>query len=110
MRIFCDNCTSPVLAETLNGFVTHRRHDAIHIRDLRCGRHASDIEWIEYLASTGDDWLVVTGDMRIHRNKAERAAFRHHELKGVVLAKAYQKTPLHRLAAFMLWRWPDIED
>ncbi|MER2198094.1 PIN-like domain-containing protein [Methylobacterium brachiatum] len=109
MRVFFDNCTSPVLAETLNGYLRHRSDSASHIRDLPCGRHASDLDWMAYLAGTGDDWLVVTGDKRIHNNKAERAAFRQAGLKGLVLAAGYQKTPIHQQASFLIWRWPDID-
>lgn len=110
MRAFFDNCTSPTLAATIDGFVRHRAHGAVHIRDLPCGRHATDIEWIQYLASTGDDWLVITGDGRIQKNRAERLAFRQAGLRGFVLAPAYQKTPLHHQASFLLWRWLDVED
>jgi hypothetical protein len=72
VKIFFDNCTTPVLATTLNGFVTHRGHSAYHVADLPCGRSAADVEWIDLL---GDDrlvWMVVTGDDRIRKNKAER--------------------------------------
>jgi hypothetical protein len=53
--------------------------------------------------------MVVTGDDRIRRNKAARAAYRSAELSGFVLARAYQKTPMHKLVSFPLWRWPEME-
>ncbi|MER2267061.1 PIN-like domain-containing protein [Methylobacterium oxalidis] len=109
LRVFFDNNTSPVLAETVGGYLKHLGHRADHIRDLPCGRHASDIEWMEFLASTSDEWLTVTGDARIQKNKAERAAFRKAGLKGIVLANAYQKTPINRQASFLIWRWPEIQ-
>ncbi|MEE7458061.1 hypothetical protein MPAR168_20205 [Methylorubrum populi] len=109
MRVFFDNCTSPVLAESLGGYLRHRKDSAAHIRDLPCGRNASDLQWMAYLASTGDDWLVVTGDGRIRKNAAERAAYRQARLKGIVLAPAYQKTSINQQASFLIWRWPDID-
>jgi hypothetical protein len=45
----------------------------------------------------------------IRKNKAERAAFRSAELSGFVLTPAYQKTPMHQVASFLLWRWPEME-
>ena len=54
-------------------------------------------------------WVVVTGDNRILRNPAERAAFRSAGLRGFVLSPAYQKTPLHQCCSFLLWRWPEME-
>jgi hypothetical protein len=61
------------------------------------------------LRQSKEDWIVTTGDGRIERNKAERAAFRHATLKGFVLAPAYQKTPIHQTASILVWRWPDME-
>ena len=109
MNLFFDNCTSPVLASTLDGYVAHLGHSASHIRNLPCGPAADDLTWIDMLGTSKEDWIVITGDGRIERNKAERAAFRQAMLKGIVLAPAYQKTPLHQTASILVWRWPDIE-
>ncbi|KXV27987.1 PIN-like domain-containing protein [Gluconobacter japonicus] len=109
MKVFFDNCTSPVLAETLNGFLHHRNHSATHIRDLPCGRHASDVEWMSFLQNESNDWIVITGDGRIQKNRAERVVFRQAKLRGFVLAPGYQKTPVHQIASNLIWRWPDIE-
>lgn len=53
--------------------------------------------------------MVITGDYRIQRNKAERAAYQQAKLFGFVLAPAYQKTPTHQIASLLLWRWPEME-
>ena len=98
MKILFDNCTSPILASTLNGFISARDHVAIHIRDAPCGRDATDEQWIAMLGSEQiKRWVVVTGDGRLSRNKPERVAFRSAGLFGFVLAPAYQKTPLHQV-------------
>jgi hypothetical protein len=109
VKVFFDNCTSPVLAATLDGFIRNDGHSAYHIKDLPCGRHATDLEWIEALARERGVWMVVTGDDRIRKNKATRAAYRAAGLSGFVLARAYQKTPMHKVASFILWRWPEME-
>jgi hypothetical protein len=68
------------------------------------------MEWIAMLASdTANHWVVITGDLRLSKNKAERAAFRAAGLFGFVLASAYQKIPLNQVASFLLWRWPEME-
>ena len=106
MRIFVDNCLSPVLASTLNGYVAHLGHDAVHVRDMPCGPHAPDVVWMADLRASGDD----TGDLRISRNRPERLAFRQANLKGIALAPGYQGFRVHQQVSMLLWRWPDIED
>lgn len=107
MNVLFDNCTSPVMASTLHGFVQHDGHRAIHLRQLPI-QHPTDIEWIEYISSAGEEWLVVTGDQRIRKNKAEAQAFRRARLRGVVLAASYQKTPMNRCCAVLIDQWPRL--
>ncbi len=98
-----------MLAETIQGFLVHKRQSAVHLRDLPCGRGATDIEWINFLRNSGDEWLVFTGDLRIQRTKAERLAYRQARLRGFVLAPAYQDFAANQQASRILWRWADIE-
>lgn len=109
MNVLFDNCTSPVMASTLHGFIDHDGHRAVHIRRLPL-KNPTDVEWIEHIASTGDEWLVITGDQRIRKNKAEALAFRRARLRGVVLAAAYQRTPMNRCCAVLIDQWPRLLD
>ena len=111
MKVLFDNCTQPVSASTLDGFISHSGHRAFHIKDIKelpRGRHSSDLEWIEFLRSSPDVWIFISGDGRILRNKAERAAVRAARLHGFIMEPAYQKTPEHQVAGMLVWRWPDI--
>ncbi|WP_132518122.1 hypothetical protein [Rhizobium sp. BK376] len=111
MKVFFDNCTSPVFASTLHGFIEHEGHAAAHIRDiagLPNGRNSKDVEWIDFLRKSNDRWIFVSGDGRILKNAAERAALRSAGLHGFILAPAYQKAPLHQVASVLIWRWPEI--
>jgi hypothetical protein len=76
--------------------------------DYGFAHNTADIEWIKRLGSE-QDWIVITGDQRIRKNHAERAAWVRAGLKGFVLARAYQKTPVNQVASVLLWRWPDME-
>jgi hypothetical protein len=112
LNVFFDNCTAPVLAATLDGFISHYGHRAFHIRDidgLERGRHSSDLEWIEFLKHAREDWLFISGDARLLKNGAERAALRSAGLHGFILASAYQKTEMNQVAATIVWQWPRIE-
>ncbi|MEQ9639516.1 MAG: hypothetical protein RIM84_05775 [Alphaproteobacteria bacterium] len=110
MKFFFDNCTSPVLASTFHGFVSHYGHAAVHIKDLPCGRDAPDVEWIRMLGTDEALWVIITGDDRIRRNRAEQTAFRVARLRGFVLHPSYNKTPMHEAASFLLWRWQGMKD
>jgi hypothetical protein len=109
VRVFFDNCTSPVLADTLNGFLKHRGHDAVHLRD-HFQADTPDIDWIRALADVKTTVVVITGDARIQKNKAERAAYRAAGLRGFVLNPAYHRTAQNITASVLIRRWPDIED
>ncbi len=113
MNFFFDNCTSPVLAETVGGFVRHLEQTACHIRDggtagLPVSRNATDAEWIAALGADPREWIVVTSDRRIGRVRAEREAFRRARLKGFLLDPAYQKMAVNEQASALLWRWPEL--
>jgi hypothetical protein len=111
VKIFFDNCTAPVFAETLNAFLRRDGHSAHHIgsiRDLPNGRSSKDIEWIDFLRRSPDVWIFVTGDGRVTKNPAERAALRGAGLHGFVLAPAYQTTPFNQVAATLIWKWPEL--
>lgn len=112
MRVFFDNCTPPWLALTLNGFISRQQHRAFHIKDVQDlpnGRHTPDLVWIEFLRA-GKDWIFVTSDGRLLRNKAELTALRRSGLYGFVLAPGFQSQPDHHLASSLIWRWPEIEN
>jgi hypothetical protein len=109
VKVFFDNCTSPVLATTLHGFIDHLGHSATHVKELPCGRHAPDEEWISMLASDPAVWVVITGDDRIYRNAPERRAYRAAGLRGFVMARGFQRMPLHQRASRIVWRWPEME-
>jgi hypothetical protein len=111
VRVFFDNCTAPVFADTLHAFIKVGGHSAHHIGSvpgLPDGRATKDVDWIEFLRRSSDQWIFITGDGRVQRNRAERTALRNAGLHGFVLAPAYQKTPLNQVAAVLIWKWPEL--
>jgi hypothetical protein len=95
----------------LDGFVAHLGHRAFHIKDipeLPRGRHTPDLDWIGHL-KLEKDWIFITGDARLLKNKAERTALRSSGLYGFILAPGYQKMPDSQVASNLIWKWPEIE-
>jgi PIN like domain len=112
VNVLFDNCTSPRLASALDGFIAADGHHALHIKDLAelpNGRNSADIEWIDLLRKNNQNWIFISGDGRILKNSAEKAALRSAGLHGFILSPAYQKTMLHQVAATIIWKWPEIE-
>lgn len=112
MKVFFDNCTSPVFAGCLNALIQPNGHEARHVRfmpEYGFAHNTDDIDRITRLSTDAAEWIVVTGDQRIRKNIAERAAWIRARLKAFVLAPAYQKTPVNQCASVLLWRWPEME-
>ncbi|MCG2632848.1 hypothetical protein L6654_40375 [Bradyrhizobium sp. WYCCWR 13023] len=112
MKVFFDNCTSPVFAGSLNALIEQDDDEAHHVRRMPAYGFAdstTDVEWISKLGADNAVWIVITGDQRIRKNLAERAAWKKAGLKGFVLAPAYQKTPVNQCASVLLWRWPEMK-
>jgi PIN like domain len=113
VKIFFDNCTSPVLADVLDALVRAEGSSAHHIRfmaEYGFDARTTDIEWIEGLsARRTEDWIVISEDARIRKVAAERLAWRKAQLKGFVFAAGYQKMPLNQRASNLIWRWPQMK-
>lgn len=75
MKFFFDNNLPPQLAKALNELVSPEGHQVSHLRD-KYQADTSDIDWLTALARESDGpWIIVSGDMRISRLKAERKAW-----------------------------------
>jgi hypothetical protein len=107
VNVLFDHNLSPRLAHALNGFVRAEGHAAYALRE-RFAPDARDTEWIGSLGQSAEEWIVVSGDRRITRNPAERAAWRSAGLRGFFLARGWRNIPLHQQAARIIWRWPDM--
>ena len=111
MKVFFDNCTAPVLATTLNGFISNWGHEACHIRDmtgLSKGRSSPDVEWIDFLHRGPERWMFVSADFRVLKNPAERRALRRAGLHGFIMARGFAKMPMHQRAAALILKWPEM--
>ena len=102
MRVFFDHNLSPALADALQALFAGE-HDVVALRS-KFPRTITDIEWIRALSSEGH-WIVISGDLAITRNRAERQVFQSSKLTGFFMAPALKKArvlkQLERLCA--LW-------
>ena len=106
MKILVDENLPPALARALEA-IFKGQHDVIHLRD-RFGAGVSDITWINALNQEGN-WVIISGDRRISRNKAEYQAFRSSRLIGFFLSPGLQKSKSIKQLERILALWDNIE-
>ena len=99
MNIFIDNNLSPALARSLNGFLEERDEGkAVHLRD-KFDPATKDETWIKALKKENCDWIVISADLKITKNKAEKEAWREAKLKGFFVNKAFLKREQHLIVS-----------
>jgi hypothetical protein len=106
VKVLVDENLSPALARALNELFAGK-HEVIHIR-AKFGSGVKDSEWIPALSAEGR-WIVLSGDRRITRNKAEYTAFRGSRLVGFFLSKGLYKAQVVKQMERILALWSAIE-
>jgi hypothetical protein len=106
VKVLVDENLSPALARALNALFAGQ-HEIVHIRD-RFGPGVKDVDWISRLSADGQ-WIVISGDRRITRNRVEYAAFRSSRMIGFFLSRGLYKAPVVKQMERLLALWPTIE-
>lgn len=106
MKVFFDHNMSPALARALRELFKGQ-HEVTYLAE-KFRRSATDIEWISEL-SRESRWVVVSGDRRITKNRAEYAAFRNSRLVGFFLSKGLHKASVAKQMERILALWQSIE-
>lgn len=102
MIALVDNNLPPRLARALaalfdNGWKIEALRD-------RMPESTPDIEIIARMDTTGP-WMLISADLRIARNRAERQAIRNSRAIGFFLAPGLGKAPIARKAARIILLW-----
>lgn len=106
MKVMLDHNMSPKIARALAALF-EGQHVVVPLKD-KFPANTSDEVWIEAL-SKEDKWVVISGDRRITRNKAEYHAFRSSRLVGFFLARSLQKASVTKQAERILAQWDNME-
>jgi len=104
VRFFFDNCVTPHLVDALRCLDT--RHELVHLRE-RFSPATLAPEWIRQLGGEGD-WIIISGDPRISRGQAERAAWIESGLTAFFCGDAWASRKLMVQASELLRWWDDI--
>lgn len=105
MKIFFDHNMSPAMARAFREL--YKGQHQISFLAEKFPRDISDIDWIAELSRDGQ-WVVVSADRRITRNRAEYHAFRSSSLIGLFLSEGLYKSPVAKQMERILALWPTI--
>lgn len=106
MKFFFDNCVSGNLVRALR--CLDGRFEMVHLRE-KFDQDARDEEWLPALGSEGG-WIVVSGDPRISRGQAEKAAWIESGLTVFFCGDAWASRKLFVQASEMMRWWDTIVD
>jgi hypothetical protein len=106
VKVILDENLSPALARALAALF-EGQHQIEHIR-TKFGGGAKDVDWIKALSQEGR-WIVISGDRRITKVKAESHAFRNSRLIGFFLAPSLKQSKVTKQMQRILALWDDIE-
>ena len=107
MRFFFDNQMSPFLARAVAALERGvNSHQVTHLRE-KFPRAITDPDWIHALAEERD-WVIVSADLGITRNPANRAAWGESGLTAFFLKGGWQNQEIWIYASRFLWWWPKI--
>jgi PIN like domain len=82
--------------------------DVVAVRDVEAlGENADDIEIMQWLK--GQNRLFVTADLRIRSRPSESAALKGTGVTALFLERFWAKLDFWQQAAWMVARWPRIE-
>ncbi|HEX7789822.1 MAG TPA: DUF5615 family PIN-like protein [Afipia sp.] len=106
MKVLIDENLPPAVANALQAFFKDQ-HEIVHLRK-RFGPGIADVDWITKLNQEGN-WVVISGDRRITRNKSEYQAFRNSRLIGFFLSQGLYKAKSIKQLERILALWENIE-
>lgn len=83
-----------------------QQYEIVHLRE-KFDEDTDDIVWISALAEEGD-WVIVSGDPRISRNEAERAAWLESGITAFFLSDGFPNKRFWKQAEVLVHWWPEI--
>ncbi len=106
MKFFFDNCVSSRIAAAVRALADLQHLEIVHLRE-KFPEEIDDIEWIPKLAAEGE-WVIVSGDERISRSRAEKAAWRESGMTAFFFASGFANKSRWVQAEIVMRWWPQI--
>jgi hypothetical protein len=107
LKFFFDTCVSSRIVRALKIIAEYQGFEIVHLDDKFKAASTPDPEWLSALSKEGD-WIIISGDPKISRSKAERAAWKEAGLTTFFLTDGWGNRNLYDQTAELIRRWPDI--
>lgn len=105
MNFFADENISPTAARLLDVF---DQENEIRALEDRFGQGKPDTDWLSALGEQSPKPVIISGDGRILKNKAELLALRQANLMFVYLAPGWTRLRWEDFAWKIIKAWPSI--
>lgn len=106
MRFFFDNCVSVRFVQALSVLAQIQGYELVHLTE-HFPPDATDEEWLQSLA-TDRDWVIISGDPRISRGRAQRIAWQESGLTAFFFADGWASKGFWKQAESLVRWWPQI--
>jgi hypothetical protein len=106
LRFFFDNCVNKKYVDALRILADVQGYELVHLTDLY-PPNMPDLEWMTALAEQGD-WIVISADPRIMRNKVERKAWEECGLTTFFFSDNWSQKQFWKQMADLVSWWPSI--
>jgi hypothetical protein len=93
------------MAKAIGELARSQQIEIVHLSD-RFERNIADVDWISTIGR--EDWIVVSGDVRISRNPVERAAWQEAGFTVFFLDDGWSSRNFWTQAAELIRWWPII--
>jgi hypothetical protein len=105
VKLPLDNNLSPKLARALDA-LSQPEHEVHHMRE-KFDPKTPDTKWIQQLGTEGG-WVIVSGDLRISRNRDELDAWLESGLTAFFLERGWAHLEFWAKTAKLVQWWPRI--
>lgn len=99
---------SPPHVKGMRAFAERDGHEIAHLRDRFDGATA-DVVWMSALGQEGG-WIVISADLRIPRNPAEKATWHESGLTAFFFASPWGHDSYWKQTVSLVTWWPIIMD
>ncbi|WP_187182083.1 hypothetical protein [Rhizobium sp. WL3] len=106
MKVIFDHNLSPRIARAFQALMGSD-YEIVALKD-KFPPNIKDVDLIADLSREGG-WVLISGDRRITRNRAEKMAFQSSRIIGMFLSSGLYKAPVLKQAERLIALWPTIE-